>query len=487
MSAGQGPDRNGDAEQLAAAIEQGRPPGSVGGGELARDLDIVAMLRTRGAAHDPHPKDRARAKQNLMSALMAANSAGTFAPSEPAARARPTAPGLPAPGLPAPGVPAPGVPASELTDPLATAGAEDATTVFDLVTEDEPATAPAVVAPRASRSGRHSLPARPAGRSGSATRPPARGLRRRAALVGAAALIALVMIAGIGNVASRDALPGDVLYAAKRLSENTGLAFTFDDAARAQRHLKLATTRLDEVEQIVGRDSADPELLGSAMRDFDASTGEGSRMLLATDDASGPAALADLRTWASDQAARLSVLRSSLPEPAVTDADTSIALLGRLLGRTEALGARSSCSEVTSSVVDDLGRLPAEGTCSPPPAVTDDPTSGADGSSAPSTPGAGAGTGAATSDPTAGPEAPGGPVGPGDPGPGTGPTPEDPGTQEGPLPDPGTGRLPLPDGDGLSSNTGTAPADDEVSVPLPLVPPVRLPPLLPGRPSVTIG
>ena len=69
MSAGQGPAGGGDAERLAAAIEQGTPPRSVGDAELARDLEIVAMLRSRSAAFDPHPGDRARAKQRLMAAL----------------------------------------------------------------------------------------------------------------------------------------------------------------------------------------------------------------------------------------------------------------------------------------------------------------------------------------------------------------------------------------------------------------------------------
>ncbi|MBC8093000.1 MAG: hypothetical protein H7Y15_13885, partial [Pseudonocardia sp.] len=116
MSAGQGPDRNGDAqnldahsrgahdldaERLAAAIEQGTTPGSVSG-ELARDLDLVAMLRTRGAAYDPRPEDRARAKQKLMAALMVAD------------------------------VPAP----ADLTAPLSPTGADDATAVMRRVTDD---------------------------------------------------------------------------------------------------------------------------------------------------------------------------------------------------------------------------------------------------------------------------------------------------------------------------------------------------------------
>jgi hypothetical protein len=464
MSAGQGPADSGwDAEQLDAAIGQGTPPGSVANPELARDLEIVAMLRSRGVARGPHPATRPDAKQRLMAALLAAQAEDRAAAAAPA--------------------PHP----AELTAPIAPTGSFEETAVIgrvpaaeDPLASSAPDGTPAVEAPvvRPGRAGRHSLPSRPGSRSRSrgATRPAVRSLRRRVAVIGAAAMVALVALATAGNVASRDALPGDALYAMKRLSENTGLALTFDDQERALRHLQLATTRVDEVEQLVTtRDAAalDPALLESAMGEFDTSTGEGSRMLLGTEDASGAAALGDLRAWAVEQAARLSVLRSSLPAPAVAEADTSIALLDRLLGRTEALEARSSCSEVTSSTVDDLGRLPAEGACSPRGAAIDDPSTPAieDGSATTTTP-----DGSST---TTSPD---------------GTTPQDTPTSDagegGLLPELGTDGLPLPgSGDGLSSNTGgAAPGEsDDVSVPLPLVPPIQLPPLLPGLPGVTIG
>lgn len=472
MPAGQGK----DAEQLDAAIEQGTPPGSVADPELARDLEIVAMLRSRRAAYDPHPEDRSRAKQRLMEALLAAQAEDRAA----AASTASTAPHASELTAPLPLVTAPPAPVS---------GATDETAVIGRVTDDEPGVAhedggTAVESPvvRPARPGRHSLPTRPGSRSHSraASRPPSRGLRRRFAMVGAATVVALVAIVTAGNLASRDALPGDALYAMKRISEETALAFTFDDAERAQRHLALATTRLDEVERLVqagaGASSADPALLAAVMHDFDESTGEGSRMLLSTEDASGAPALGDLRTWAAEQAARLSLLRSSLPDPAVADADTSLALLDRLVGRTEALEARSSCSDVTSNTVDDLGRLPAEGTCSPRAQVADDPTTTEDESVPPTT--TPDGTSPATSS-----RAPGGT---------TTTAPGAPSSESGGglLPDLGPDGLPLPD-EGLSTSGGSSDTsgggEGDVSVPLPLVPPIQLPPLLPGMPGVSIG
>jgi hypothetical protein len=471
MPAGQGK----DAEQLDAAIEQGTPPGSVADPELARDLEIVAMLRSRRAAYDPHPEARSRSKQRLMEALLAAQAEDRAAAASPAPHASELT-------APLPLVTAPPAPVS---------GATDETAVIGRVNDDEPEVevahedgGTAVESPvvRPARPGRHSLPTRPGSRSRAASRPPSRGLRRRFAMVGAAAMVALVAITTAGNFASRNALPGDALYAMKRISEDTGLAFTFDDTERAQRYLALATTRLDEVERLVqagaAAGSTDPALLAAAMRDFDDSTGEGSRMLLSTEDASGAPALGDLRTWAAEQAARLSLLRSSLPDPAVADADTSLALLDRLVGRTEALEARSSCSDVTSNTVDDLGRLPAEGTCSPRAQVADDPTTTEDESVTPTT--TPDGTSPATSS-----TAPGGTT---TTAPGT-PSSESGG---GLLPDlGGSDGLPLPD-EGLStsggsSSSGGSEGGGDVSIPLPLVPPIQLPPLLPGLPGVSIG
>ncbi|GAA3246714.1 hypothetical protein GCM10017691_55090 [Pseudonocardia petroleophila] len=462
MPAGQGK----DAEQLDAAIEQGTPPGSVADPELARDLEIVAMLRSRRAAYDPHPAARSDAKQRMMAALLAAQAEDRAAQAAPVPHpAELTAPLPSVAGAPSPVI-----------------GATDETAVIGRVTDDDldadtgsPAEAPSVEAPvvRSARPGRHSLPTRPGSRARSraANRPPSRGLRRRFAMVGAAAMVALVAIATAGNFASRSALPGDALYGVKRASEDTGLAFTFDDTERAQRYLALATTRLDEVEQLVqlgaGATSVDPALVENAMRDFDLSTGEGSRMLLGAEDAAGAPELGDLRTWAAEQAARLSVLRSSLPVSAVPEADTSLALLDRLVGRTEALEARTSCSEVTSNTVDDLGRLPAEGTCSPRAQVTDDPTTTVDESVAPTT----------TPDGTSTTTTPDGTTAPETTTPGSG----------GLLPDLGPDGLPLPGSEGLSTSGGSSEGDSQVSVPLPLVPPIQLPPLLPGLPGVSIG
>ena len=148
-------------------------------------------------------------------------------------------------------------------------------------------------------------------------------------------MVLALALAGAGILASRDALPGDGLYTVKRVSESAGLALTFDEMSRAQRHLDLASTRLGEVEQLVATDpkvtTEDPELVTSAIQEFDDSTGEGARILLTDEDAGNAEARDDLRSWAAEQSARLTELQPALPAGAETE--DALALLSRVVGR----------------------------------------------------------------------------------------------------------------------------------------------------------
>src|SRR5690606_20065815 len=76
MPAGQGK----DAERFAAAVESGTPLGAADDPALARDLEIVAMLRSRGAAYAPDPEAKARAKQRLRGLLAGAQGGPRPAP-----------------------------------------------------------------------------------------------------------------------------------------------------------------------------------------------------------------------------------------------------------------------------------------------------------------------------------------------------------------------------------------------------------------------
>lgn len=463
------PERFVAAELFAAAVEQGRPPRH-SDAELARDLDVVAMLRRSGAALDPDPAAKARAKQRLMAAL-AAGDAPAGRPerdTEITARIAPLTAAV--------------AHDTGRTDP----GIDD--TRFD--GEDGPRHG--VGTRRARRSGRHTMPTRPA-RSARSARPVRRSALRRAVMAGSAALLAAVALAGTGAFASRNALPGDGLYGVKRAAESAGIALTFDDDTRASRHLELATTRLGEVERLVDQKrttQADPALVQDAITDFDSAADAGSRLMLTDQDAHDPKRLAELQRWASDQVSRLSAMRSGLPESAQPDADRAIDQLDKLLSRSATLEDRATCSDVTSGAADEVGPLPARTPCSTSPSPTG--TTAAPGTTDGTTtaPGEDATTRArpsssAPSSTSGGPAAtnPAGPLGGVV---GTDPTPglDTPAAPTDLLPvDPSAPAGSVP---GTSAG-GSGPSQVSVPLSVPLLPPITLPALAPGVPSITIG
>jgi hypothetical protein len=485
MPAGQGK----DAERFAAAVESGTPLGAPGDDELARDLEIVAMLRSRGGEFAPGPDVKARAKQRLMDVL-AAEQAGPQRGPRPAPQSPPH-PGAAPPTAtertaPIGRIVEPTRPGAHDVDPTAqtarmapVTARPDVTSVGDATTDgtvvDTTAESASGPGGRARRRSRHGIANRPAGRARSTRRPAAGGLRRRVVLVGSAAMAMMIAIAGGGIFASQDALPGDNLYSVKRAAESAGLALTFDDAGKARRQLEIAATRLSEVERLSALEpqaAPAPEVFTTAMDEFDAATDEGSQMLLA---AAGPDASStaegDLRTWASEQSQRLTELRPALP--AAAEADESIELLERLLGRTESVDGDTSCDE------DECAPGRTSDTNTPESGEAD---AGEDTTTTPD-----------ESDPTGATET--------DDSSRTPTETSDDGEEPGLLPDltPDADR----EGEGdestgnrsedeessspSDSESGDGGSGDSLSVPLPLLPPVTLPPLLPGMPGITIG
>ena len=478
--------RGNDAERFAAALEQGRSPRYGSDAELSHELEIVAMLRASGSAYAPDPDAKARSRARVLAALAAENGAGELAPtamemtlpisdSRLAPTPRNRADALRDQESPAE-ITSRIAPITDDYDPEYDAEYDEAdydeyeSDEFAAEVDDEPvSTAHAPVRTRSGRrTGRHKMPSRPASVDGS-TRPRRRGRSplRRVAVTASFALLALVVAAGGGMFASRDALPGDSLYGVKRVAESAGTALTFDDAARAARHLELASTRLNEVEQLVDEKRtapADPTLVSDAILDFDSSTGEGSTLILTEDEAHDPARLADLQAWAAEQVSRLSTLRSGLPAPAQAEVDHSIDLLDKLRLRAAELEDRAPCEDVTSGHSDAVGPIPATSDCEP--AVSDD---GDTSSSARPTRKGGAPSSDAT--PSDGPST----------------------TPEGLLPgllDGSTSPSASSDDEDSTDGTSAPPTSSSsinVPLPLPLLPPINLPPLLPGGRGITIG
>lgn len=485
MPAGRG---NDEAERFAAALDQGRSPRSISDDELARDLEIVAMLRASRSAYAPDPDAKARARRRAL---------GAIAEQGVAARAGSiTGETISAPDHGLTSTPRNRVDAlrdqqlaAEITtriDPVVEPAYEydeyDAADEFEAEFDEAPeldegraSSAHGAVRTRGRRTGRHKLPTRPSRAAGSSG--PGRGgrsLLRRAVMTASAAMLAIVAIAGGGMFASRDALPGDSLYGVKRVAESAGLALTFDDAARAARHLELASTRLGEVEQLVDTkrtQKADPTLVKDAILDFDSATGEGSNLLLTEDEAHDPAKLADLQAWAADQVSRISTMRSGLPASAQAEADHSIELLDRLRERAAELADRSACDDVTSGSTDDVGPIPATSDCDATSARADDEDGPTTRAGKPSR-GAGSSADADSDEPRSGD---------------TTATPD--GLLPGILGDtPSSSSTPEDESSSETSSAGpTTKPSINVPLPLPLLPPINLPPLLPGGRGITIG
>ncbi|GGM69748.1 hypothetical protein GCM10012275_45320 [Longimycelium tulufanense] len=181
----------------------------------------------------------------------------------------------------------------------------------------------------------------------------------------AAAACLVLSVSGMGLLLSRDALPGDTLYAVKRSAETASLGLAFGDSARATKHLEFAAARLGEIQTLVDREyrSADPYL--DALADFDADAAAGARLLAVT-GSNGDAQLLDtLRGWAEQQERRLSATTAALPRDAAAKADGTARLLQRVRERATSLLGRTGCTVVTAGASDDIGPLPSSDPCVP--------------------------------------------------------------------------------------------------------------------------
>ncbi|GAB3586394.1 hypothetical protein GCM10027445_65080 [Amycolatopsis endophytica] len=285
------------------------------------------------------------------------------------------------------------------------------------------------------------------------------GRRRRAvATLLAAAAALIVFTGGVGLVLSRGSLPGDPLYGMKRAGESAELQFTFDEAARGEKHLRFASNRLDE---LAAMDSPDTNAFLTSLSAFVAEAKTGTAQLTVAGVQGDTGRFGQLRTWAREQNAKL--IGFDVPSGARTGFEQAGALLKRIDERALTLSTRLSCYRITTGDSDDLGAVPASGDCTVPDALP--------------------GT---TPDPAAEP-----PVSSESPAPveiATTPTQRESAAPVVPLP---TGPLP--------SSTSTSPTAQQPPISAPAMPPpstvptpsppplISIPPLIPGLPGLGIG
>jgi hypothetical protein len=235
-------------------------------------------------------------------------------------------------------------------------------------------------------------------------------VRWRARLTAGLAGAALTVTALAALVAVADgARPGDVLYDLKRGTEQTQLALAGD--GRGQTLLDFASTRLDELEALVGDSGtalpagpagvadgtvsaagADPDLVLETLQTMDEQTREGAvwltgRAVETSDDR--PVDL--LATWTDGQAVELAALQDLVPDEAAAAVGQSLGLLTEIGARTDGLQAALVCPAGPAvDGTDDLGPVPAAVCAAPegtPPATA---SGGSTGSGTTGTPGGGA-------------------------------------------------------------------------------------------------
>ncbi|NKQ58403.1 hypothetical protein HFP15_36680 [Amycolatopsis sp. K13G38] len=187
--------------------------------------------------------------------------------------------------------------------------------------------------------------------------------RRVLAEVLAAAVALVIALGGLGLVLSKNSLPGDVLYGVKRAGESAQLGLTFGDSAKAEKHLLFASHRLDELEALHDAQAAH---YSDTLADFqhEATLGTAQFTQLAVQGGGGH--LTQLESWASEQQAKLTQVRSSLPGGSMDSYYAASGLLDRISTRAQRLTTRLNCAQITTGVPDELGAVPDTSECRPP-------------------------------------------------------------------------------------------------------------------------
>jgi Domain of unknown function (DUF5667) len=333
-------------------------------------------------------------------------------------------------------------------------------------------------------------------------------LRWRSRLTAALAGAALAVTAAGGLLgAAQQARPGDLLYDLKRGGEQTQLALA-GDAGRGETLLEFASTRLDELSELLGvqpnadavvgttpsggeaglaADGPDVDLVLDTLRTMDEQTTEGSAAMAdrAVEEVDA-GALGGLTAWAGEQQSGLGELTDAMPSAAMGALDASLDVLDAVAARGAALAEAVACSSGPAIRGSDaFGPLPA--TCVPAAQATSGATSssGPGASSSGTASSGGTSSSGSTSGTSGSSSAPSGtPSGStGSPAPTTAPGPTTSGSGTSPGGEASTTAPPS------SSPTSDLPdPSDPSDLPLPSVPSPPLPdPSLPEDPSLPIS
>ena len=185
---------------------------------------------------------------------------------------------------------------------------------------------------------------------------------RRSTRVAVAAMTASSMIGSAGiAVAAQQALPGEMLYVLKGLTEDIRVALAVDSAAEARLHLAYARERLHELQATVGQ--LDTDQVVALLAEMDAHSEAGAEALLGSLDRSA-LDTAEIRDFTADQRGDLVAMFTDLPLLARPMAQDSLELLRRIDGAADELSPAASAEAAamldhipTSTTTDTTSRL----------------------------------------------------------------------------------------------------------------------------------
>jgi hypothetical protein len=178
--------------------------------------------------------------------------------------------------------------------------------------------------------------------------------RRTSAIVGS--VMILTSISGVGVAAARS-VPGSPFYDLKRGAEAVQLWFSSGEAAKGQRHLEFARTRLAEAKQL----SPDSPYLAATLRAMNEETRQANTELVKAYRTTGSVKpLADLVRFARSQYEDLAKLGAALPKELRDQATYSAQLLAGVGVEVKSLttGLCAKCGGTHTPAVSPKGGKP---------------------------------------------------------------------------------------------------------------------------------
>ncbi|HEU5332076.1 MAG TPA: DUF5667 domain-containing protein [Actinocrinis sp.] len=171
--------------------------------------------------------------------------------------------------------------------------------------------------------------------------------RRRLLAAGVGVAVATGSVGGIA-VASAGAQPGDPLYSAKKMFESIQLELSGSPTDRGEQYLKLADTRLSEIDNLLSRPDADvpgsptAAYLAQALNDLNTMIGDGGALLVGQVRATGDQdALHALSDFLLTERQRVADLTWHLPPPLQGQPARVVALMDDLYQQLQQAAASS--------------------------------------------------------------------------------------------------------------------------------------------------